>query len=140
MTHEITLDWQGKMQFDARVGNHSLTLDGSPEFGGEDAGVRPKPLMLVALAGCSGMDVVSLLKKMRVDFKKLEIKVEGNLTDTVPSYYDAMHIIYLLTGNDVSREKVEKAVKLSYDKYCGVAQVYKKTMPVTYEVRIFPEE
>lgn len=140
MTHEITLDWLGNMQFDAHVGNHCLKLDGSPEFGGEDAGMRPKPLMLVALAGCSGMDIVSLLKKMRVDFKKLEIKVEGTLTDTVPSYYEAMHIIYMFTGNDMPGEKVEKAVKLSYDKYCGVARVYKQVMPVTYEIRMLAHE
>lgn len=88
MKQEITLDWQGKMQFQAHVGNHSITLDGSPEVGGEDAGARPKPLMLVALAGCSGMDVVSLLRKM------------------------------------------------SMDTYCGVAQVYKKALPVTYEIQV----
>lgn len=139
MKHEIALDWQGKMQFEAHIGTHSITLDGSPEVGGEDAGARPKPLMLVALAGCSGMDVVSLLKKMRVDFKKLEIKVEGNLTEGVPAYYDAMHIIYILTGTDLPTDKVEKAVKMSYDKYCGVAQVYKQVMPVTYEIRIIAE-
>ena len=139
MKHDITLEWQGKMQFDAHVGNHTITLDSTSETGGEDAGVLPKPLMLVALAGCSGMDVVSLLKKMRVEFKKLDIKVEGNLTEGVPAYYDAMHIIYEITGNNLPIEKLEKAVKMSYDRYCGVVQVYKKAMPVTYEIRINPE-
>lgn len=139
MKQEITLDWQGKMQFEAHVGNHNIILDGSPEVGGEDAGARPKPLMLVALAGCSGMDIVSLLKKMRVDFKNLEIKVEGNLTEGVPAYYDAMHIIYILTGNNLPMGKIQKAVKMSYDKYCGVAQVYKQIMPVTYEIQIKAE-
>lgn len=136
MKQEITLDWQGKMQFQAHVGNHSITLDGSPEVGGEDAGARPKPLMLVALAGCSGMDVVSLLKKMRVNYDSLEIKVEGNLTEGVPAYYDAMHVIYLFTGSNLPMDKIEKAVKMSMDTYCGVAQVYKKALPVTYEIQV----
>lgn len=139
MKHEITLDWQGKMQFEAHVGRHTFSIDGSPEVGGEDAGVRPKPLMLVALAGCSGMDVVSLLRKMRVGFGKLEIRVEGNLTDSIPAYYDAMRIIYIFTGTDLPADKIEKAVKLSYDKYCGVAGMYKQIMPVTYEIRMLPE-
>lgn len=139
MKHEITVDWQGKMQFEAQVGKHTLIMDGSPEVGGEDAGMRPKPLMLVALAGCSGMDIVSLLKKMRVEFTGLEIKVEGNLTDTVPSYYDAMRIIYIFKGNDLPMDKLEKVTAMSYDKYCGVAEVYKKVMPVTYEIQVISD-
>lgn len=137
--HEITIDWKGKMQFEAQVGNHTLTLDGSPEFGGEDAGMRPKPLILVALAGCSGMDIVSLLKKMRVTFSGLEIKVEGKLSEGTPSYYESMHIIYLFKGNDLPMDKLQKATTLSYDKYCGVAYVYKEIMPVTYEIQVIPE-
>lgn len=139
MKHEIVIDWQGGMKFEAQVGNHTLKLDGSPEVGGEDLGMRPKPLMLVALAGCSGMDVVSLLRKMRVEFSSLEIKVEGNLTDTVPSYYDAMHIIYIFKGNNLPLDKLQKVTSLSYEKYCGVAFVYKEVMPVTYEIRVLSD-
>lgn len=135
MKQEIKIDWLGKMQFEAQSGNHSIMLDASEEFGGEDAGMRPKPLMLVALAGCTGMDIISLLKKMRIEFSGLEIKVEGNLTDGVPAYYDAMHIVYLFKGKDLPMDKLEKIVSMSYEKYCGVAHVYKEIMPVTYEIR-----
>lgn len=136
MKQEIKIDWLEKMQFKAQSGNHSLILDASEEFGGEDRGMRPKPLMLVALAGCTGMDVVSLLNKMRIAFSGLEIKVEGNLHEGMPAYYDAMHIIYTFKGKDLPKEKLEKIVGMSYEKYCGVAYVYKETMPVTYEIRI----
>lgn len=136
MKQEIKIDWQEKMQFEAKTGNHTLMLDASDEFGGEDRGMRPKPLMLIALAGCTGMDVISLLKKMRIAFSGLEIKVEGSLTNGVPSYYDAMHIIYIFKGKYLPLDKLEKIVDMSYEKYCGVAHMYKEIMPVTYEIRI----
>lgn len=136
MKHEITVDWLEDLKFDAHVENFSFVLDGNPQSGDDRAGVRPKPLMLVALAGCSGMDVVNLLKKMRVDYKKIEIKAEGTLTDTVPAVYSAIHLIYIVTGTALPMSKITKAVALSYEKYCGVATMYKQFLPVTYEIKI----
>lgn len=139
MKHEITVDWWENLKFDTHVENYSFVLDGNPETGNEESGVRPKPLMLVALAGCSGMDVVNLLKKMRIDFKKIEIKAEGTLTDTVPAVYSAMHLTYIITGTALPMSKITKAVDLSYEKYCGVATMYKQFLPVTYEIKIIEE-
>lgn len=139
MKHEISVDWERDLKFTAQVGNYSFVLDGNQGAGDEVTGVRPKPLMLVALAGCSGMDVASLLKKMRVNFKRLEIKVEGNLTDTTPATYDSIQMVYIVTGMNISTSKVEKAVRLSYDQYCGVAEMYKRFLPVTYKIELREE-
>jgi putative redox protein len=136
MKHSVNTSWKGNMQFDANVSGHSVMMDAMPAVGGEDKGSRPKELMLAALAGCTGMDVVSILKKMRVEFTGLEIRVEANVTEEHPKHYDHMHIIYEFTGNNLAEEQLRKAVELSQEKYCGVSFVYKKAMEVTYEILI----
>ena len=134
MKHIIDASWKGNMKFEADVDGHSVVVDATSEGGGEDAGPRPKRLMLVALAGCTGMDVVSLLKKMRVDFDDLNIIVEGDVTEEHPKHYEKMHVIYKIKGKNLDIEKVKKAVDMSQEKYCGVSAVYKKAMEVTYEI------
>lgn len=134
MKHIIDASWKGNMKFEADLDGHSVVVDATPEAGGEDAGPRPKKLMLVALAGCTGMDVVSLLKKMRVDFDDLNVIVEGDVTEEHPKHYEKMHVIYKIKGKNLDIEKVKKAVDMSQEKYCGVSAVYKKAMEVTYEI------
>ena len=134
MKHIIDASWKGNMKFEAELDGHSVVVDATPEAGGEDAGPRPKKLMLVALAGCTGMDVVSLLKKMRVDFEDINIIVEGDVTEEHPKHYEKMHVIYKIKGKNLDIEKVKKAVDLSQEKYCGVSAVYKKAMEVSYEI------
>jgi putative redox protein len=124
------------MAFETEMNGHKLILDASPENGGEDKGPRPKALMLLALAGCTGMDVVSILKKMRVEVEGFWVSVEGNLTEEHPKYYDQIHVIYHFKGKDLPMDKLEKAVKLSEDKYCGVSALYKKVIPVTTEIKV----
>lgn len=136
MTHEINLGWKEGMAFETTIDGHTITLDTSIENGGTDMGPRPKKLMLIALAGCTGMDVVSILKKMRVDYEALNVKVEGDLTDEHPMYYKSMKIIYEFKGNDLPIDKLEKAVSLSGERYCGVQALYKMAIPVTTEIRI----
>jgi putative redox protein len=92
--------------------------------------------MLAALAGCTGMDVVSILKKMRVPFMGLNIRVEADVTEEHPKHYEKMHIIYEFTGEGLQIEQLKKAVELSQDRYCGVSFVYKKAMELTYEIQI----
>jgi putative redox protein len=134
MKHLVETAWKGQMKFEAEIDGHKLLVDAAPEFGGEDAGPRPKKLMLLALAGCTGMDVVSLLRKMHVEYDDLSISVEANLTEDHPKYYDAMHIIYRFKGKDLPIDKLIKAVEMSQDKYCGVSAAYKKGMSVTWEI------
>ena len=136
MKHSVDTQWNGNMLFDANVSGHHVMMDAVAAVGGEDKGSRPKELMLAALAGCSGMDVVSLLKKMRVEFTSLNIRVEADVTEEHPKHYSKMHVIYEIGGNDLPMESLKKAIDLSQEKYCGVAWVYKQVMELTYEIRI----
>ena len=99
-------------------------------------GPRPKPLILVALAGCTGMDVISILKKMKIEPEFFNVSVEGELTEEHPKFYHKIHITYELKGIDIEREKVEKAVNLSRDKYCGVNALLQFGAEITHEIRI----
>lgn len=135
---KITLEtnWAEGMRFETEINGHKLILDAAEDNGGTNQGPRPKALMLAALAGCTGMDVISILKKMRVDVTDFSIEIEANLTEEHPKHYDAMKVIYKFKGNNLEMEKLQKAVSLSEERYCGVSAVYKKAMPVTFEVRI----
>lgn len=133
---EIKIDWLEKMAFRTEVNGHELILDAAGEVGGEDRGPRPKPLAMVALAGCTGMDVVSILRKMRVELESFSVRVVGDLTDDHPKQYTAMHVIYEFKGKDLPMEKLEKAVRLSEEQYCGISATYRKAMGITSEIRI----
>lgn len=131
---KIDIDWKGKMSFDANVQGHKITLDAHEGVGGEDRGPRPKALLMVSLAGCTGMDVVSILKKMRVELDDLNIAVEADSTEEHPKYYHSMKLIYTFVGKNLPLEKLEKAVNLSQDRYCGVNFMLGKTAEITYEI------
>ena len=136
MKHTVDTAGLGNMKFDAVVSGHHVAMDALPVVGGSDEGARPKELMLAALAGCTGMDVVSILRKMRSEPEALNIRVEAEMTETHPKHYTAMHIIYEFTGKELDMEKLDKAVKLSQDQYCGVSAAYRKGMEITYEIKI----
>jgi len=136
MKKEIDLKWNGKMSFTSVLGDHKITVDAAPEFGGENKGPGPKTLIMVSLAGCTGMDIVSLLEKMRVDFKTFNIKVEAEISDEHPKKYNELKVIYELTGNNIDVEKVEKAVALSEEKYCGVWATLRPGVKMSYEIRL----
>lgn len=136
---QIFADWQEGMAFEAEVNGHKLMLDASENVGGTNKGPTPKPLMLVALAGCTGMDVISILKKMKVDVKKFRVWVEAEQTEDHPKHYTAMKVIYEFWGKNLPLESINKAVSLSEEKYCGVSAAYRKGMTITHEVRINEE-
>lgn len=136
MKHRVNTSWKGDMQFESIVNGHSIILDAKPESGGLDVGPRPKELMLSALAGCTGMDVVSILKKMRIEPASINIIVEAEVTEEHPKHYTSMHIIYEFEGDNLEEDKIRKAIELSQEKYCGVSAVYKKAMPVTFDIRL----
>jgi len=136
MKTSTKIQWTGNMSFETELFGHKLILDAGTDNGGEDKGPRPKVLMLTALAGCTGMDVVSILKKMRVEVEDIQIIVEGDLTEEHPKYYEKMHVIYQFKGKDLPMAKLEKAVSLSEERYCGVSALYKKAIPVTTEIRV----
>jgi Predicted redox protein, regulator of disulfide bond formation len=132
----ITADWLDGMAFEAEVSGHKIIMDAEPEVGGKDRGPRPKPLMLVSLAGCTGMDVISILQKMRVPVEKFRLTVQGDLTSEHPRQFYRMHIIYEFTGKDLPLDKLTKAVELSQERYCGVSATYKKALELTYEIKV----
>ncbi len=134
--HIIKTEWKGDMAFEADVNGHKVRMDAPVEGGGHNSGPGPKKLMLVALSGCTGMDVVSILKKMRVDLEKCNIEVQGDVSDEHPKQYTKMHVIYEFTGKNLPMDKLEKAVKMSADTYCGVQALYKKAIEVTSEIRV----
>ncbi len=132
----ITTKWINNMSFETEVNGHKIVLDASSEAGGEDKGPRPKLLLLSALGGCTGMDVISILKKMRVEVDEFKVIVEGDLTEEHPKYFQKMHVIYQFAGKDLPLEKLQKAVSLSEERYCGVSALYKKAIEVTTEIRV----
>jgi len=135
MGQTIETSWAGGMAFETILDDHKLVADAHPNVGGDGKGPRPKPLLLFSLAGCTGMDVVSLLKKMRVDFEDFKIQVSGELTDEHPKYYHKIHLTYQFKGKDINASKVEKAVNLSQDKYCGVSHMLKQAAEITWDIK-----
>lgn len=133
---EIKVDWLENMAFKAEVNGHEIMLDAVEGVGGENRGPRPKPLMMVALAGCTGMDVISILKKMRVEVDGFAVRVVGDLTEEHPKHFKKMHVIYEFKGKDLPMDKLEKAINLSEERYCGVSVSYRKAMGITSEIRI----
>ncbi|MBL8967823.1 MAG: OsmC family protein [Spirochaetaceae bacterium] len=135
MKHEIACAWTGGMAFEAEVNGHRVMMDADAEFGGADSGPRPKPLLLAALAGCSGMDVVSLLRKMREPLSWFDMRVEGELSEEHPKRYTEMTIVYRFKSADgLDPEKVEKAVALSQEKYCGVSATLRDSVRLAWRV------
>lgn len=133
--HQITTEWKGGLAFEAHVNGHKIYMDAPVESGGGDKGPSPKKLMLVALSGCTGMDVINILKKMRVNIEKCSIEVEGDVTEEDPKQYSKMHVIYEFTGKNLPMEKLRKAVKMSEETYCGVGAFYRKVIEITSEIR-----
>jgi len=132
----INVRWLEGMSFEAEVDGFKIAIDADPEVGGKSKGPKPKPLMMVALAGCTGMDIVSLLNKMRVDYESVNIIVDGELTEEHPKHFTRMKVIYELKGENIDIKKVQKAVNLSKEKYCGVSYSYKDIMDMEYEIRM----
>lgn len=124
------------MRFDAIIDGNVIAMDADPAVGGTNSGVSPKPLMLAALIGCTGMDVASLLKKMRVDVDQFAIDTEAELTDEHPKHYNKVKVIYHISGKDMDEAKINKAVNLSIDRYCGVFEMFRKFSELETEVRI----
>ena len=98
MKDNVSIRLKNNMSFDVSVNGHQMIIDTVKEFGGNNEGPRPKSLMLVALAGCTGMDIVSIMRKMRIEFDDVKIEVDGNITEEHPKHFDHMHIKYIVKG------------------------------------------
>ena len=123
------------MAFEASVNGHTLVLDATDEAGGHDLGPRPKPLTLVSLAGCTGMDVISILRKMREPVSWFNVRVKGETTTEHPKTYIKIRLIYEFKASDgLKDENVRKAVSLSKDRYCGVSALLRKATDLEDEI------
>jgi len=134
MSDTVKAMWQGNMHFISESNEGQVNLDASEDFGGENKGLRSKSLMLTSLAGCTGMDLGSLFKKMRIAVDGITIEVTAELTDEHPKIYKSTHIVYTFDGDNLDHDKIAKAVKLSLDKYCGVIAMFRSFSEVTHEI------
>lgn len=134
MAHEIDVQWMGKMQFNALVKGHTIVMDAPEKVGGEDNGPIPKPFVLTALAGCTGMDIAAILRKADKNPDDFDMKVVGEISKRAPIEYIAIHVIYDFKGKAENKEAALNAVNDSQEKYCGVSSMLKKALPVTWEV------
>jgi putative redox protein len=137
MKHEATVRWAGKMTFLGKAGtNHLVPMDTGPDFGGDSSATKPLELLLIGLGGCTGMDIVSLLKKMRVDFTGIEMNLTADRSEEHPNVYTKIDLEYVIYGRGIDEEKVKRAIELSQEKYCSVSAMLKKSCPVNYTWRI----
>lgn len=134
MKHEIETQWMGKMQFNALVNGHTIIMDAPERVGGEDHGPIPKPFVLTALSGCTGMDVIALLRKQGIELKDLNLKVSGEISKQAPIEYVSAHVIYEMSGNAKDELAAKDVVMYSQEKVCGVSRMLKKIMPVTWQI------
>lgn len=131
----VDTTWAEGMAFETHVSGHRFFVDAHSQFGGQDKGPRPKELLLSALGGCTGMDVVSMLTKMQQPLSFFNVKVKAHMTDEHPKYYDTIVIEYQFKKSDgLDPSKVEKAVNLSQERYCGVSTMLSKAAKLDYEI------
>lgn len=128
------LTWGGKMRFQAETpSGHTVTLDAAPEVGGENEGPRPTELLLAATGACSGIDIVDILRKMRLTVESFAMEVSGERAEEHPRRFTHVHIHYRLSG-DLPVDKVRRAVDLSRDKYCSVSQSLNAEVITSFEI------
>ncbi|MEO6894615.1 MAG: OsmC family protein [Ginsengibacter sp.] len=126
--------FNGGMNFTADLNGHKIEIDTDESRGGKNLGTRPKALMLASLAGCTGLDVVGILNKMRVEFSDLSLKIDAHLTEEEAAIYDEVIVNYSIKVDMADEPKVEKAVKLSQEKYCGVTKMFEAFAKVSYKI------
>lgn len=126
----------GDMAFEMDIDGHKLITDTTIENGGNNLGPSPKALLLAGLIGCSGIDIMLITKKMRLEVEDVNVEIEAETRDEDPKIYNYIHVIYKFKGKDLPMNKLENAVKLSMEKYCGVVAMLEKAVPITYDIKI----
>ena len=116
--------------------NHWITMDGPENFGGSNAGIRPKELLLLSLGGCTGSDVQSILSKKKVKLDNFEMNITAEMAETHPQVYTKIHLEYVFYGKNIQHKDVERAIELSLNTYCSVTAMLQKAMPIEHSYRI----
>lgn len=135
-TNKVDVSWTGEMAFEADVNGFKLVIDADEKVGGQNKGPRPKPLTLASLGGCTAMDVISILKKMRIEPTWFNVEVEGELTEEHPKYYHTIRLTYQFKGENLEMEKLQKAVDLSQERYCGVSALLSKGAKIESKIEV----
>lgn len=120
--------------------NHWVVMDGKKKFGGAEGGATPMELVLLALGGCTSMDIISLMRKMRIDLTEFRVTMDVNRAEEHPKVYTDIVLHYHFTGKDLPPAKLEKAVSLSQDKYCSVSAMLDKAVNISYEIHVYGSE
>lgn len=129
--------WNRNMRFTGNTpSSFSISMDASQDHGGENQGPRPMELVLVALGGCTGMDVISILNKMKEKVESFEMNISAERAQDHPKVYTKVHIEYVFKGEDLKEENIKKAIELSQTKYCSVSAILRGTAKVTYSWKI----
>lgn len=129
--------WVEGLQFVATPeSNHAIVLDGSAKAGGANSAIHPGELLLTGLAGCTGIDVISILKKMKVNVLEFEVRVSGEAAEEHPMYWKKINVTYWVKGRDVPEDKLRKAIELSQEKYCSVGASLKNNVDITFDHQI----
>ncbi len=136
MASKTKVKWKNDLTFEAELDGHKFHIDAPLNESKDDKGPRPKGLLLVALAGCTGMDVVSILKKMKVEGFSFEMEVTGEIEQEFPKPYHTINLIYKFEGKDLPKDKIKRAVELSETRYCGVSDMLKKAAKLNYAIYI----
>ena len=137
---EAKVTLRENMHFEGSASSgHMLTMDADDAAGGSNKGFRPMELLLVGFGGCSGMDVISILRKKRQNVTGLEMNVKGEKADSYPHVYKEVHIEYVVKGKSVDKDAVERAINLSLDKYCSVGATLGKAGRITHSYRIIED-
>ena len=132
--------WVEGMAFMGEAGSgHAVMMDGAPEYGGRNIGIRPMEMLLIGLAGCTGFDVVSILKKGRESVTGCDVEVEAQRAETDPKVFTKIHLSYRISGKGLSRDKAERAVTLSKEKYCSASIMLGATAEMTYSLEVVDE-
>ncbi|SHF12569.1 OsmC family protein [Desulforamulus putei] len=137
--------WQGGMCFEGTSGSHhTIIMDTGKDMGGADRGARPTEILLMSLAGCSGIDVVHILQKMHLSIDAFSVSVEGDRAETEPKFFTEIRLLYSLKGEALTPEKVERAIRLSQEKYCSIANNLNRVSKIVFAYEVngkrFPEE
>lgn len=129
--------WLDHMSFVGESGSgHSVVMDGAPEFGGRDLGIRPMEMLLLGLGGCASFDIVSMLKKGKQDLIDCEVEISAERADSEPKVFTGLHLHFIISGNNLSEKKVDRAIQLSAEKYCSASIMLGKTAKITHDYKL----
>ena len=131
------IKWLDHMSFVGESGSgHSVVMDGAPEAGGRDLGIRPMEMLLLGLGGCTAFDVVSILHKSRQKISDCEVEIEAERAAEIPKVFTHIQLHFIVSGRELDKIKVAKAVSLSADKYCSASRMLEKTATITHDFEI----